>query len=135
MIAAEVFQISARAACLRPGCHTPLIRVGSPLAIVILVLCAAMFFFSMWSNHRKYAHWRQNEGATWEPESGPPPSPPTYRGGRMNFPAYGTVTTLFAIGAATFRANFGHAALPVFAVLALAGASIFAYAKNRSRSG
>ena len=137
-MAAGVLHMSARAAnCSRPGCHTPLFRPGSPMAIVILVLCAAMFFFSMWSNNRRYAHWRQNEGATWDPESGPPPNPPRYRGTRANLPMNGplvTLVTLFVIGGALFRGNFGMSSLPMLGALALAGASIYSYSRNRSRS-
>lgn len=135
MIAAGVSYISARADCLRPGCATPLVHAGTPLAIVILVICAALFFGAMLSNNRKYSHWRRNEGASWDPESGPPPSPPKYRGGRMNVPLYGPLLTFFVIGGALLRGSFGMSALPMFGALALAGASIYAYSKSRLRSG
>ena len=135
MIAAGVSYISARADCLKPGCATPLIHGGTPLAIVILVICAALFFGAMLSNDRKYSRWRQNEGASWDPESGPPPSPPKYRGTRGTFPLYGPLLTLFAVVGMRLRGNFGISALPVFGALALAGASIYAYSKSHSRSG
>ena len=135
MIAAGVSDISARADCLRPGCATPLIHGGTPLAIVILVICAALFFGAMLSNNRKYSHWRRNEGASWDPESGPPPSPPKYRGTRGTLPLYGPLLTLFVVAGALLRGNFGMSALPMFGALALGAASIYAYSKSHSRSG
>jgi hypothetical protein len=137
MTAAEVFYISARPECLKPGCATPLIHSGSPLAIVILVICAALFFAAMLSNNRTYSHWRENEGASSDPESGPPPSPPKYRGTRGTLPLYGPLLTLFVVAGALVRGNFGISALPMFGALALAlaGASVYAYSKSHSRSG
>jgi hypothetical protein len=135
MIATGVSYISARADCLRSGCSTPLIHGDTPLGIVILVICVACFFSAMLSNSRKYSHWRQNEGASWDPESGPPPSPPHYQGSRPTFPLYGPLLMLFVVAGTLFRGNFGTSALPVLGALTLVGASIYAYSKSRSRSG